>query len=331
MKKALLSLLLTMFLVPTMTACGQNSSNPLSPVEENPLAEAESAFEYAVSNFTEAQSDLQNNILSAEVLLETVSDSDVTDPTSLSDLRNLLDKAQESVDAVVPTKGSEVEKIQNQAQNLTEQANDIWDLSYEISNASFAIQSSQQELANAKRMEGLEAQEALVATVETSTGYRVEYTVCLTPWIKGSENDSLQLAWEGVGGSGDVPSSLYDNRAAIAFGTISFKNITEGFDISEDYPLSPGIHVSVNKNVLYEVLTYPTLYIEYSDRSQTFQLGAGGRSNITPYMTRNTWGPNHFMVVCSDAYIPNAPDGIAALDDFSLEFNYKEYAKVPTD
>ena len=71
-------------------------------------------------------------------------------------------------------------------------------------------------------------------TAVDGNGYTQEITVSIGPWIKGSEAEMLQMAWEGAGGEGQVPLSEAEgftpSDAAYVVGTVSIRNLSTGFD-----------------------------------------------------------------------------------------------------
>ena len=73
----------------SLSACGGSGESPT----EDLLTVAQQEFDYAVSNLTDAQNNLRDEISSAELMLETVTEKDVTDATVLGDLRTALDNS----------------------------------------------------------------------------------------------------------------------------------------------------------------------------------------------------------------------------------------------
>lgn len=332
--KRILGLIMLTGALALLIACGSTGTAHAptygSP-QEDPLSAAESAYSYAVADFTAAQADLLEIIPDAEATLENVTESDVANPGLLNELRNILQNADTAMGESVPAMESDAEKIQIQAEAIREKTNTIRNLIYEIDDAILAIQNSQQELIEIQRMERVSAEVAYVGTAQTINGYKAEYTISLTHWIRASDTESLQLAWEGVGGTDSVPSisqfHKYTNdgfteaSAVIAFGNMSFKNITEGFDITADNPVSFVVNVSI-ENKFHPTLQ-PQLYVKYASSSNTFRwAGYGGvYPNISPLMTSNAWGPVPFMIVLPNAFTPNDPNGVPQLDNFRISFS----------
>lgn len=317
-----------------MTACGSSASsgeNSAAVIEENPLIAAENEFNGAVEQLYAAQNDLLAILSDAELVLESISKTDIADPALLEVLCTVTENGRAEAEISVPSMTSTAEEIQTQTREILEQANALQNLASEINNAVAAVEDSQQQLTDAKRMEGVTAKEACIGTVSTSTGYRAEYVVSVTHWIRASDTESLQLAWKGVGGTDGVPSisqfhsstndGYTETNAAVAFGSISFRNVTEGFDITQDNPVSFSVIVGVDNlmDICAKTNGYgPAIYIKY-DNPKTFTF-LRDLTKIAPLMTSNSWGPAPFMVVCPNAYTPNDPNGISELENFTLIF-----------
>lgn len=319
-----------------LIACGgvDVTYEPPQNSQENLLLTAEGAYNDAAADFTAAQNELLEGIEKANITLESVSELDVADPALLSELRGISQNAALAADISLPTMESEPEMIWDQVQSITEQTDMIRDFIYEIDSAILTIQSSQQELIKIQRMEAVSAKQAYVGTSTTVNGYKAEFTIALTHWIKASDAESLQLAWEGVGGTGSVPSisqfqtlpndGFTEANAAIAFGNISFKNTTEGFDFSESNPVTFQVNFRIDTDVIYKTFSSPKLYVKYSNSTRIFKF-TSEYPNISPEMKSNTWGPVPFMIICPNAFTPDYPDGISILDNFKIYFNYGGY------
>ena len=322
--KKLVVLILAVFVLLSSVSCGQSGSSGSvpgqAPSAADPQAMAEEEFNSAVQYLSDMQSSLQERIPEAESLLESVTREDVADSETVEALESFLDKAKAIQEIVVPSMESDIEKIQEQAQNLQAQANDADILYNELCTAISQVESSQQSLKEQKLRDSVTAKKAYTGKATTFNGYEAEYTVSVTGWIKASNADALQLAWEGVAKEGDAMPSLssfheYTNdgfseaNAAVAFGTVSFRNITQGFDITEENPISFDVFMQPSEGFRYSIYT-PKMYINYSTNGK-FSF------TVSPLMKSNNWGPVVFMLVCPNVITPNDPDG-AVLDNFEL-------------
>ena len=165
-------------------------------------------------------------------------------------------------------------------------------------------------------------------TAETEAGYKAEFTMSVTNWLRASDTEMLQYVWEKVGGKDAVPAvsnfhkyandGFTNENAAVAFGTVFFRNITEGYDFTEDNP------VSFNLLLASEEYDDVKGYVEYSTKSTYFSTNPNDyyKSPITPLMTYNSWGPVPVMFVFPNAFTPNNPDGAPRLNDFKINIRY---------
>lgn len=125
----------------SLSACGGSGESPT----EDLLTVAQQEFDYAVSNLTDAQNNLRDEISSAELMLETVTEKDVTDATALGDLRTALDNSKNAFEQAIPEMRSTLEEIQQQQQTISEQADVAWNLYYDLQSAVSKVEESQQE------------------------------------------------------------------------------------------------------------------------------------------------------------------------------------------
>ena len=166
-------------------------------------------------------------------------------------------------------------------------------------------------------------------------GYIYEITMTLSPWILESQSDVLESAWAQVGKDNPLPSTdgmslrkrsnnlyLGPNNSGSGFyatmtemyfsvGTISFKNVTDGWSFSSDR--TGGI----NYQLLWGSDTdrYDNL-ITSADRSMMSKIydGSGvkyteGGFEIHPSMTSDKWGPVPFVLAHAENITPNYPEG----------------------
>lgn len=85
---------------------------------EDPLIVAQREFDYAINSLTNVQNDLQNEISTAENLIETVSEEDVTDIMVLSDLQTALENAKNAPEPTIPEMKFTLEEIQEQQRSM---------------------------------------------------------------------------------------------------------------------------------------------------------------------------------------------------------------------
>lgn len=179
--------------------------------------------------------------------------------------------------------------------------------------------------------------------IEDTDGYKYEVSVKVSPWIYSSNEGILKDAWNEVGKGNEFPSlsnfrlDFRDNRyysdwlddfSEVNFGTrtghfynstledvyysvgqIEFKNITDGWDITEDNPrtiqYSLGAEVysgnGESRTITYSILGR-TIY-------STSSVDRVGGVMVSPKMVKNTWGPAPFVLIAAEEFSPNYPNG----------------------
>lgn len=325
-----------MFSLSSCGSSGESTPAQAPPASVDPMIAAEEQFNSALRSLSDAQSWLLELIPEAEAVLESVATEDVGDPQVIEELNSILGEAKAAQGFVAPEMGSGIEKVREQAQAIQEQANNAFTLCDSLDSAMSYVAASQQSLKDQKLRDSVAAKEVYTGKTSTANGYEAEYKVSVTGWIKASDSDSLQLAWEGVAKEGDVMPSLSqfhnttndgftEANAAVAFGQISFRNITQGFDITEESPVTFGLALSTSFGK-YSTNT-PKIYFNYSNGPKTYSFN--DYPAMSPLMKSNAWGPVVFMIVCPNVITPNDPTG-DALNDFELYFNNSGVGIVPS-
>lgn len=166
---------------------------------------------------------------------------------------------------------------------------------------------------------------------DAGNGYKAEYTISTTNWIRASDPETLQNIWESIGGKEDLPDisnfhelsndGFTNENAAVAFGTISFRNVTDGFDFTESNPRT--FLCTLDAWDIYHHGHYVEGYIEYSSDHKYLNLwNVTMESLVSAKMSRNSWGPVPFMLVCSNVFTPDNPDGDESLNDYKIHCGY---------
>lgn len=292
-------------------------------------------FNSAVKRLSDAKATLSGLLQEAETLLNDVPAEDVADTSVLEGLSIVFESATGAVEVSVPSMKSEAEEVQLQAQEIQNQADDIWSIYHDMEYAIESVKTSQQDLLDNKRRESVGLGEQYVGHITNQNGYTAEYTVSTTDWIKASNAESLQLAWENVTGDGSVVPSISqfhskandgftEANAAVAFGRLSFRNTTQGFDITKESPvtftLTPGTSYENYQKWQNGVISYlPKMYVKFT-QPKTIDFGSNiANRSISPLMENNKWGPVAFMLIYPNAITPNDPEG-TSLNNFPLIF-----------
>ena len=170
-------------------------------------------------------------------------------------------------------------------------------------------------------------------THQNYDGYLYEITITLSPWILESQTDVLESAWAQVGDDKPLPSTDgmnlrkyadnlyigYDNNGFYAtmtemyfsVGTISIKNITDGWSFSTDHTGGcnlqfwwgsdtdryDGLMLSANRSM--------TSKIYYSSNTKYKE----GGLEVRPSMKSDYWGPVTFVLAHAENITPNYPEG----------------------
>lgn len=323
-----------------LSACANSSSTatvpPANDATADPMISATEEFNSAVQSLSDARATLSDLLPEAETLLNDVTAEDVADASVLEGLSIVFESATGAVEVSVPSMKPEAEEVRLQAQDIQNQADDIWSIYHDMEFAIDSVKTSQQDLLDNKRRESVSLGEEYVGHVTNQNGYTAEYTVSTTGWIKASDAELLQLAWENVAGDGSMVPSISqfhsktndgftEANAAVSFGKISFRNATEGFDITKDSPVSFALTAGTSYENYQKwqngVISYlPKMYVKFT-QPKTIDFGSiiASRS-ISPLMESNTWGPAAFMLVYPNAITPNDPKG-TSLNDFPLVFS----------
>ncbi|MBE5995856.1 MAG: hypothetical protein E7240_00700 [Lachnospiraceae bacterium] len=164
-----------------------------------------------------------------------------------------------------------------------------------------------------------------------SDGYTTRQTVQMSPWIHGSDTETLQIVWGQVSGGKSFPDSgcfgsgtiyyprdytmFYDYDEIIyTVGTIEAENVTPGFDITESSPRRRLLGISTNRAPgVNDVSEWMIMTAAFSNGCENYDVdsseyGCGGFW-FTVTMKSNHWGKVPFVIACPQKYTPNEPDG----------------------
>lgn len=181
------------------------------------------------------------------------------------------------------------------------------------------------------------------STVQDVDGYMYEVTVKVSPWIYSGNESILNDAWNEVGKGNAFPylrnfyltsrdnryysDWLYDfsedpawgrrgqfytsstDEAYYSVGQIEVKNITDGWDITENnprnikYSLGPQIYYSDDDEYGITYLVLGRIFY-----STNFVDSVGGVF-ASPEIKKNTWGPVPFVLIAAEEFSPKYPNG----------------------
>jgi len=173
-----------------------------------------------------------------------------------------------------------------------------------------------------------------IGNVYTSTwtdrnGHKIQATLKIGSWIKGSDDETLNKAWEIAGGTSGFPSiskvgyrDFNMQTAVFAVGTVSVRNITPGYDITGQS--SQRIYIGKAKNTNYDSYHFTGddlgcfVYGRQAGGSVSWEEGTNAW--VTPVMTQNSWGPVPVFFGVERVHMPKYPDGNPGLDEYKFAF-----------
>lgn len=167
--------------------------------------------------------------------------------------------------------------------------------------------------------------------------YEYEATITLSPWILESKADVLDAAWAKVGKGKAKPTKdsmglqAYSNNLYMttlrsvtgsildddfyatmtemyfSVGTISVKNVTNGWDFTESNPGIPNVVLRWASD------NSRTMNSKYSLISKTYysssESASVGHLHAVPKMTKNSWGPVPIVLAHAENITPKYPNG----------------------
>ncbi len=139
-------------------------------------------------------------------------------------------------------------------------------------------------------------------------GYIITAQMSVGKWLKASDPDVMQQAWETIGGSGAPPDlagfgdqNVRNDKSVVAFGDLTLFNKTPGFDITSESPLETRIFLDNSGNKTYMAISYSNGLTRLSSTDPW-------RLVFDALMTSNQWNVK-FVLALPDIFTPNTPDG----------------------
>lgn len=177
-------------------------------------------------------------------------------------------------------------------------------------------------------------------SIKDYSGYTFDITLKLSPWILLSDTELINSAWDKVGGGKTLPQfddwgftrsgngykntlayySYYStgNAGALTWymtdmyysvGTVTIKNTTSGFDITQNDPRTVpflfGCDASLANSAGY--WQWIAGRVLYSNDVVTRMSGL----HVSASVTSNTWGPVPVIFMTPEYISPNSPDGLS--------------------
>lgn len=298
----------------------------------NPEDQLFEEYRTACNDIKSETEEKESLLLEAENLIADTSGNMVTDTAVLSNLAATVQDVREqgSYQPEELNKGSEQinEELIRIQQARSDNENAIRILQEGIERVQGSISERQQiieEEKNKKLWPGT------TYTVETkdANGYVVEVKMKFGSWIKASDKENLNKAWQKAGGEGEAPDvstfklnnyTFKDNSAVMTFATLEYTNKTEGYDFSEQYPYACNatyctrLDIPSNSN-----LGGWQGKIYFSNGPS--DMNRSGFSFSTVSMKKNHWGPVTIAFAVENVFTPNFDsNGNPAIDEVTFSF-----------
>ena len=188
---------------------------------------------------------------------------------------------------------------------------------------------------NTKNIPDVEVKEVTFRGEDTQ-GYKYLVTMRYSPWILLSNTELIDVAWGKVSGGDELPSyeswgitdAMSDykvirgneykfgqsdytstaimNEAYYCVGSITIENTTDGWSISESNPRSIALPIQIKTDQpQYEYKGLAASMVLYSNGNSIYL----GGLRISTTMKRDKCGPVSFILIASENFSPNTPDG----------------------
>lgn len=284
-------------------------------------------FNTIADQINQIQSDIATKAELSKTLLSQTTAADLTDPTLLDALKNAADSAQNyTVD--IPTVASGISSINQQIVDLTNIKNEFQQRSDALNSAYSAVEKSKQDLADkikaekeAKLRAAISPNATYTTIVTDGKGNKQKITITIGSWIKGSETDYLEKAWQIVGGTGLMPLNGSSSGEGLGFdpkvstyvfGTITITNLTPDFKADNFANGQSWVYLTPYGNE-FRQLGVAVQGRQYSTGS-ICDMVSGSNPLVCASMSSNNWGPAPFVIALSSVFSPNYPEGNPDLD-----------------
>jgi len=289
------------------------------------------AFNTAKEKVTQQNSTLKSTFSAAEDTLKNTSKDSVLDASTLASLQQTLSSTSTETGAI-PEIAADTAAIKKQTDELNKSYADLQTRISQLNTAVQSVNDSKQALADKKQQEA-EAKQAEAASLnnvktlswEDDNGYKFLATARISSWVKASDSNLVNQAGKQAGWNVDAQSLMDDvnyyltagygspqaqvSGSIIAFGTLTFQNVTPEFHISSSNALSPGLPV-----------IFPVQSSTGSSVEILYYISSSNSVNIYPFdgnsaqMDTDTYGPIPFAVVIYNYFTPKTPNGPKELD-----------------
>lgn len=275
-----------------------------------PAKEDVRRFNTIADNTETLLSNNSDSVPAAQAVLDGTDPNDLANPKVLEDLRKEIE-ASTGLEASIPEMAADADEVARQIDDLRKQYYRLKGQYDDLQAAIDAIEASRQRVA--------EANKNYSYTAVDGNGNTQKVTINIGVWIKGSEQDRLQTAWESFKGTDQIPLSgdtgFTPNDAAYVVGSVTIENLTPDFDASNFGGGNSSVYLSLYKQgsrSLDSDLGRVVAVVQYGNEQQACDVNGGGPL-IRADMQSNKWGPVPFVIGVDTVFSPKYPDGNPAL------------------
>ena len=156
-------------------------------------------------------------------------------------------------------------------------------------------------------------------------GHTADAEIRIGSWIRGSDMEFLQEAWNSAGGSGNVPlpqgAQTGTDTNVYLVGIANVENTTQGFELDRVHfyinPVNPGRHINM----------FPPIFsVQFGDNLGSLHDNTTGRVALGFFAESvppgYTWGAVPFVVSLIDILSPAYPNGPADFVEQEYVFRF---------
>lgn len=321
-------------------------------IYQQPIKDYENSYKSLIS----AKELLNAEIKSANNKVSENSASTVKDTSKITDLENEIKSANSVYEKSIPEEHPSYSDLKSKKQEADTLKDEFLKARDNLKNKSNELEKSKSDKSN----ELVSLQDINSGTIKDNSGYEIGFNVKASNWFKASDTNNINNAWRSAGGRNSAPSistfnSKYGNQyysfsneaSIVLIGSVSFENKTNNFHISSTNKKNPSLcfnagvldekyksSSSNNKNSFNMQIAYAVNYTTDSNSDNTkygsthINSPSSGTSEynfISAEMKDDKWGPVAFMLVVTQVFTPNYPNGDPAIDTLVIQISNVYY------
>ncbi|WP_373481758.1 hypothetical protein [Acetobacterium sp.] len=296
--------------------------------------EAKKDFDALSTEISQLQDSISNRIAEGQTLLTDTKTEELADPSLLEALKKEIDSSK--ADTVnVPTVGTATDEIKQQIEELAGKKEELESRLHSLNSSITAIGDSKQKLVEqiaaekeAKLNEAISPNSTYSIIATDDNGNKEKITVRIGQWLKGSETEMLDKAWQNVGGESTMPltgayegdefkngGTFHPKEAAYVFGSVTIENLTPDFSPENFCRGSSGV------SLIPEIGTGSVVQGREYTSGTSCDIVGGFNYVVNAKMTSNNWGPVPFVIGVENVFSPNYPDGNPQINEVEFSLN----------